>query len=248
MTPLRFNAPRRARGFTLIELLVVISIIAILAGMLMPSLARSKDSARRISCLNNSRQLGIALRLYIDDHDGYFPPRTFTNRWPARLHTLYHDLRLLRCPADPPNAATLGMGDTQYPADAAPRSYIINGWNDYMETITPDKQALNQMLYQGSNPPRIRESLIRHPSETIVFGEKLAESGHFYFDWLMWDDMRQIDESKHASRGQRTTGGGSNYVFADGSARFLRFGRSLSPVNLWFIVEEKRVIPSAMPP
>ncbi len=63
----------RAQGFTLIELLVVIAIIAILASILFPVFAQARAKARETACANNLRQIGFAMRLYMDDYDGHPP-------------------------------------------------------------------------------------------------------------------------------------------------------------------------------
>ena len=77
---MRTESRQSRHAFTLIELLVVIAIIAILAAMLLPSLARAKETAKRISCANSLHQFGIAARMYVDESDGRFPPRTKQNR------------------------------------------------------------------------------------------------------------------------------------------------------------------------
>ena len=77
------SAPRPQRriqdGFTLIELLVVIAIIAILAGMLLPALAKAKAKGNGIMCLNNTKQLMMSWKLYVDDQNGKIPPAYSSN-------------------------------------------------------------------------------------------------------------------------------------------------------------------------
>ena len=217
-------------AFTLIELLVVIAIIAILAAMLMPALSRAKEAGKRIACLNNLKPLSLASRIYTDENQGLYPPRSATDRWPNKFYDNYgKNLKMLLCPSEITNAPVSSGGlSSNNVADAAPRSYLINGWNDY---------------FNGMNVgDSLKDTAVVYPSDTVVLGEKTSGHGDFYMDLMEngGNDFTGIaNQSRHdAAHGDSETGsgsGGSNYAMTDGSARYIKFPQSVSPLNLWAI-------------
>ncbi|MFI4912330.1 MAG: prepilin-type N-terminal cleavage/methylation domain-containing protein [Sedimentisphaeraceae bacterium JB056] len=109
----------RKRGFTLVELLVVISIIALLMSILIPSLAKARESAKSVICKSNLKQLGSSIYLYVADNEGYLPIAAFVDsakegmsyqwtHWYNLISPYFGEIErgkasVLLCPSDPSN-------------------------------------------------------------------------------------------------------------------------------------------------
>lgn len=137
------------KAFTLIELLVVIGIIAMLAALLLPTLAKAKEKGRQTFCINSEHQQALAVFMYADDHGQSLPPVAFkdasgtVSNWPVLLDPYLKSIRIHICPTDL-------LGKTN--------SYGLN------------ELAFVDLTDEGSPPPN-KLSSFKTPSDTLMMGD-----------------------------------------------------------------------------
>ena len=239
------NAVQRlpARGFTLVELLVTIAVIGILMALLMTAVQAAREAARRSQCLNNLKQMGLAIQLYHDVH-GVLPPGGLEPRplWPKGKQYAWSAFILpqleqanvqqtidFRRPFDDPaNAAIAAQVIDIYLCPSTPRGSPLRQGRAacdyggiYGERITsPNNPPKGAMLYDRAL--RMAD-ILDGASQTLIVSE---DSGFIDGQWIngrnVFDQAFAINRAPSFENDIRSLHpGGANGLFCDGSARFL---------------------------
>jgi prepilin-type N-terminal cleavage/methylation domain-containing protein/prepilin-type processing-associated H-X9-DG protein len=215
------NSHRRndQTGFTLIELLVVIAIIAILASLLLPSLAKAKEKGRQAQCINSVRQQTLAVLMYADEHADILPPTAYNDAagnevdWPSLLDPyLKYVAKIHLCPTD--------------------RSSKVNSY------------GLNELTFvdltDPSPPPPTRITSFRSTSTTIMQGDIGTEDDFVTPrpDTLKLTAPGSILNDEKDARPSTRHSGRCDLGFMDGHCEHLllkQFYTNQNPTNKWFM-------------
>jgi prepilin-type N-terminal cleavage/methylation domain-containing protein/prepilin-type processing-associated H-X9-DG protein len=232
----------RNRAFTLIELLVVIAVIAILAALLFPVFAQTRERARMTVCVSNMRQIGSALMMYVQDYDETYPYIRFNNCcgqkglhtyvWRNAIRPYLKSLDVLACPSNPfsrtvpghwasspgaPQPGDNGEGWEVEPSQRMPPSYSMN--NCTSTWYPADSNA-------GRASPPLRHAQLTRSADTIIISEN---------NWGIPDTHLFQLTDYCSSVFVHPAGKVANFIFYDGHVKSKKWLATLYPLtqNNW---------------
>ncbi len=185
------------RAFTLIELLVVIAIIAILAAILFPIFAQAREKARAISCLSNTKQLGLGLMMYVQDYDETYPWAFFWNTstnfnhdgylWSSQrcIQPYIKNKDIYKCPDDSFNTSGFSAIQPGLPSGItlAPISYMGNAFTPSISGkpfgVSSPQGIFSGGAYFSTNDAATTLAAVPAPADIVMF----TDGRHDYYKW-----------------------------------------------------------------
>jgi prepilin-type N-terminal cleavage/methylation domain-containing protein/prepilin-type processing-associated H-X9-DG protein len=219
---------RLRAGFTLIELLVVIAIIAILAAILFPVFAQAREKARTASCLSNTKQMGLATQMYIQDYDEQFPYSVTTtgavNANGQSIVELVYDLetpyikntQIFQCPSSPEAFSVSKFVGTLNLASTGLYQYLSYAFNTSVFIIGTININGGGQVNTAGNPEAL--AAIGFPADQPIFHDGYLSLLGLNFDVPV--------EGRHT--------GGANLAYADGHSKFFHLTQNMSPQSAYF--------------